>query len=471
MKNYSDWERFGDNIQKTVQSAIDSKDFRSLNRTITNTINRAMDSLMGSPGPDPYEWNEPLAKDFEPESGGGSRNGGAGGSGRYGQSAGGPFYGKDSHAQGRTGRAYNHTDGSTGSAYGHTGSFGAGGGRDADSAGGRTRTEQNGFVPQLYTKTAMKKVLGWTLALTGYCGGAAMVLGFLITGAAGFFVGGNAGLSIAVFTTGIMAVPFIVMGVFGSRLLSRLRRFGEYLRIIGREQFYNIKELAKRLETKESKVIKDLKWMIRKGWFLEGHLDDQNTCLIVSQSGYREYRRLMSQREELRQAEAAEQAVRAQKEQQENQKKAAMDPQVQEIMKTGNAFITKIRECNDAIPGEEVSEKIYRMELLTRNIFERVEAQACDVSDIRRLMEYYLPTAVKLLEAYEELDKQEIQGENILSSKREIEETLDTLNTAFEKLLDSLFQDTAWDVSSDISVLKTMLAQEGLTGSDFKGGK
>ena len=56
-----------------------------------------------------------------------------------------------------------------------------------------------------------------------------------------------------------------------------------------------------------------------------------------------------------------------------------------------------------------------------------------------------------------------MDGENIRASKAEIEATLDTLNVAFEKLLDSLFQDTAWDVSSDISVLNTMLAQEGLT--------
>lgn len=72
------------------------------------------------------------------------------------------------------------------------------------------------------------------------------------------------------------------------------------------------------------------------------------------------------------------------------------------------------------------------------------------------------------MEAYEELDAQPVAGENILSSKAEIEATLDTLNVAFEKILDSLFQDTAWDVSSDISVLNTVLAQEGLKE---KGGK
>ena len=105
-------------------------------------------------------------------------------------------------------------------------------------------------------------------------------------------------------------------------------------------------------------------------------------------------------------------------------------------------------------------------------IFDRVEQKPDTVDDIRKLMEYYLPTTIKLLEAYEELDAQPVQGENIISSKQEIEKTLDTLNTSFEKLLDDLFQDTAWDLSSDISVLNTMLAQEGLTEDGLKtGGK
>ena len=108
------------------------------------------------------------------------------------------------------------------------------------------------------------------------------------------------------------------------------------------------------------------------------------------------------------------------------------------------------------------------MELLVDKIFERVEEIPETVGDLHRLMNYYLPTTVKLLEAYEELDRQPIQGDNILSSKDEIEKTLDTLNVAFEKLLDAMFQDTAWDVASDISVLKTMLAQEGLTEDGLK---
>ena len=86
-------------------------------------------------------------------------------------------------------------------------------------------------------------------------------------------------------------------------------------------------------------------------------------------------------------------------------------------------------------------------------------------------MDYYLPMTIKLLNAYADMDRQPIQGETIQASKKEIDATLDTLNLAFEKLLDSVFQDTAMDVSSDISVLQTLLAQEGLTGDDFSKNK
>ena len=106
--------------------------------------------------------------------------------------------------------------------------------------------------------------------------------------------------------------------------------------------------------------------------------------------------------------------------------------------------------------------------MIVDRIFDRVEQNPSSVSDIRKLMEYYLPTTIKLLEAYQEMDAQPVGGENIQKSKAEIEATLDTLNAAFEKLLDNLFQDTAWDVSSDISVLNTMLYQEGLQEDGLK---
>ena len=108
--------------------------------------------------------------------------------------------------------------------------------------------------------------------------------------------------------------------------------------------------------------------------------------------------------------------------------------------------------------------------MIVEKIFQRVKEHPEFAPDLHKFMEYYLPTTVKLLDAYEELDRQPVQGENIKNGKTEIEKTLDTLNLAFENLLDSLFEDTAWDVATDISVLQTMLAQEGLTEPGMKAG-
>ena len=182
---------------------------------------------------------------------------------------------------------------------------------------------------------------------------------------------------------------------------------------------------------------------------------------MVSDKAYRQYTDLMDQMKK----EKAEREEAAARQQQEYSK---LSPEVQKILKAGDDYVRKIREANDAIPGEEISAKMSRMEMLVDRIFDRVEENPESVDDIRKLMEYYLPTTIKLLEAYEDLDAQPVQGENIISSKKEIEKTIDTLNTAFEKLLDDLFRDTAWDVSSDISVLHTMLAQEGLTEDGLK---
>ena len=147
------------------------------------------------------------------------------------------------------------------------------------------------------------------------------------------------------------------------------------------------------------------------------------------------------------------------------------DPKVQEVLDRGNAYLREIRRCNDEIPGEEISAKISRMEAIVQRIFERAEAHPEIIPDLKKLMDYYLPMTIKLLNAYADMDRQPIQGDTIRASKQEIDTTLDTLNLAFEKLLDSVFQDTAMDVSSDISVLHTLLAQEGLTGDDFSNTK
>ena len=200
--------------------------------------------------------------------------------------------------------------------------------------------------------------------------------------------------------------------------------------------------------------------MIQKGWFLEGQTDQKETCLITSTETYRQYTETQKALEQRNEEECR-------KRQQETEQQKQISPEVQEVLDKGEAYIQKIHASNDAIPGEEISAKIARMEQIVEQIFQRAEEHPEIIPDLKKMMDYYLPTTSKLLDAYRELDKQPVAGDNIRSTKAEIEQTVDTLNVAFEKLLDSLFVDRAWDISSDISVLNTMLAQEGLKEDDF----
>lgn len=291
----------------------------------------------------------------------------------------------------------------------------------------------------------------------------------LVFGVKSIFTGGIIGSSvIGIGSAGVLAVLSGCMIGGGIKAIGKNSRFKKYLKTIGNREYCNIRELAVKLRKEDAFVVKDLEKMIKKGWFKQGHLDKSKTCLMLTDRMYMQYQQLEDQKTKMEQEEQMRrEAQRKVREDQEAYRKS-LSPEVQKVIAEGDAYVEKLRECNDAIPGEEISAKISHMEMIIDKIFDRVEENPASVGEIRKLMDYYLPTTVKLLEAYIQMDAQPISGENIESSKREIEATLDTLNVAFEKLLDGMFQAKAWDVSSDISVLNTMLAQEGLKDDGLK---
>ena len=307
-------------------------------------------------------------------------------------------------------------------------------------------------LPALYgnpngetTKGILQTVFGGILAVAAL--GLVIPFGVLsIVGSAGFVVGFLAGGAALAGGTALLCS--------GIGTLAKVSRFKVYLKTLGTKTSITLERLSRSVGKNERFVRKELQKMIKQGLFLEGHLDNEQKNLITSDETFQEFER---SRLELEQRKRS-QAVQAAK---------SPDPKIQEVLDKGNAYVKEIRRCNDEIPGEEISAKIDRMEAIVRKIFERAEAHPEVIPDMKKLMDYYLPMTVKLLNAYADMDRQPVQGETIRKSKQEIDATLDTLNAAFEKLLDELFQDAAIDVSSDISVLNTLLAQEGLTGSDF----
>ena len=286
--------------------------------------------------------------------------------------------------------------------------------------------------------------------------------GVLSTGIAGLVTGVSSILSVLGGISLIGLGGGIWLLANGIRSITKVSRYEKYLKALGSKTYCELNRLAQVVGKSPKFVRKELKAMIDDGLFLEGHLDEEETSLITSNDAYVHYLEA-KQKQAVKKQEEVVQTVRAQKE--ADTKK--VNAQAQEVLDKGNAFIRQLRACNDAIPGREISEKISRMETLVRKIFDRVETHPEVVPELKKLMDYYLPMTVKLLNAYADMDAQPIQGENIRSSKQEIEATLDTLNTAFEKLLDSIFKTTAMDVSSDITVLQTLLAQEGLTEDEF----
>lgn len=128
-------------------------------------------------------------------------------------------------------------------------------------------------------------------------------------------------------------------------------------------------------------------------------------------------------------------------------------------------ILRELRRVNDAIPDEEMSDKISRLEAVSAKIFAQIRENPEKLPQMRKFMDYYLPTSLKLLDTYAELEAQGIEGTNIRESKRRIEQSMDTLVVAFENQLDKLFQDDALDVSADIDVMEQMLSADGLTGN------
>ncbi len=142
--------------------------------------------------------------------------------------------------------------------------------------------------------------------------------------------------------------------------------------------------------------------------------------------------------------------------------------ELDKVINEGYEYIRKLWDLNIAIEDEGVSDSIDRMEAASKSIFEFVKKRPSKIPQIKKFMNYYLPTTLKLLIKYEELSSQEIKGEHISSTMFDIEGMMKTIATAFEKQIDSLYESDAMDVQADISVFESILEQEGLKNDEFK---
>ena len=235
--------------------------------------------------------------------------------------------------------------------------------------------------------------------------------------------------------------------LLASGILTRraLQRYTAYLAIIGPNEAMEIETIAKKVGVKRSQAEKDLQKMIEKGYF-------GDSAYINKELGYI----FMSSRadEELTKAREA-----AMKKTREASKKEA----VKQNAEAYDQILAKIRDVNDRIPDEAMTEKINQIESITQEIFRAVEQEPEKRGKIDRFMSYFLPTTLKLLESYANLEKTNINGKNINQSMRSIEIAMDTVVDGFKHQLDELYKSDAVSIETEIDVLTKMINRETVT--------
>ena len=221
----------------------------------------------------------------------------------------------------------------------------------------------------------------------------------------------------------------------------RQRRFATYLRTVGQKQAVPLDYLARAADVSRRRVEKDVNLMLEKGmWGDEAYVDMGSGMLFRSQ--------------------AAATAYFDKTRQPQQTPEPAVPPQASE----GYAgTLRQIRELNDRIADEALSAKIDRIEQVSGRIFKAIEDTPAKKNAAGTFLNYYLPTTLKLLNAYDRMDSTGIAGDNITATKDKVSAMMDTIVHAFDRQLDALFGEEALDISTDITVMENLLAREGLT--------
>ena len=316
----------------------------------------------------------------------------------------------------------------------------------------------------------------WGLTASGVvmaaAGGAGMVFFGIpaLVSALAPAVAGNPEVAVTVIL-GILTAGFATLLGFGIRNLRRASKLKALQRAVGQREAVGFDDLAARMQVSPKAALAASRTLIKGGYLPEGRIDDENTTLMVTENAYHQYRQFqqsqrqtLAEREAAEAARAAEAAARAAHEQDISER---LTPEQRAFVARGRDYVRQMDELNAAIDDAAVSERITAIQDVVGRILARAEEEPAVIAGLDRLTAYYLPTTVKLLDAYDRLEEEPIQGENISSSRSEIEHTLEVLHSAFEKLFDDTYQDLSLDVSADISVLHAMLAQEGLTEGPF----
>lgn len=277
-------------------------------------------------------------------------------------------------------------------------------------------------------KGTLLLIFGALLALLGVVALLAVARGIVMAD----FLHWQRSLPELAFSWGAVCTGFVLTG-FGVAGRKKARRFRKYLSLIGKRDNVPIDSLAKAMPVSFKKACDDLQDMLDSGILPCGYLDLAKGRLVLSDAGLAE------------------------------------DPAPKEqpkIPADETDILRQIRQINDDIDDEAMSAQIDRIQEITARILEFQKQNPDRAGELRSFLDYYLPTTLKLLRSYAQLEAQGVEGSNISASKAGIENTMEKIVAGFEARLDQLFQTEALDISSDIAVLEQMLRKDGLSQED-----
>jgi len=238
---------------------------------------------------------------------------------------------------------------------------------------------------------------------------------------------------------------FLLLSGIGKTRLSRRAKL--YQGVIGQRSSVFLSDLAATAGVSEKKVLSDLQKMLSDGTLPMGYIDKASGRLVLTDQGFT----------------PPEAAPR-------KEPPKAEQPTSAPVEDPDDAILRQIREVNDAIPDETMTQKIDRIEEITRKILAYQKKNPAKAGELRQFLNYYLPTTLKILNAYAQMEAQGIEGENISAAKARIEGMMDKVVEGFEKQLDQLFKADAMDITADVEVLERMLDKDGLGQGLTMGG-
>ena len=288
--NGRDWERFGEDIRRTIQDAVEYGNYDRLNQTITNTVNQAVDWV---------NQNIQNVKENRKD-----------------------FYSQNVYEQAK----YKQTQPPV------------------------VRTRLFNINTSTKITSILSMAFGYLIGvpLLIYL---LFLLTVMVIFPVGEVIGGGLILFVPGL---LLFAGCAFLALKGTKQQLRIGRFNKYKKEICTAELCNISKLAALLYKPDKYIVKDLEKMIENKWFTEGHLDKQKTCLMVTDNIYNQYQQLEDRKEMLRMEEEMKLKERQTVEQAQTEQRQNLSPEVQKIVEEGDMYVQKIRACNDAIPGEEV---------------------------------------------------------------------------------------------------------------------